>query len=894
MFQVLFMVCALHGYRAPLENKVDPHCFDYEHVRAWVYFTDKGIYSEELIQAIHAVHRALPEKTLERRLLRGKTLIDYADLPLDEDYIRRIEENGGVLIQRSKWLNAASFWISRDDIDRIAALDIVYRISIVARFQGPQDKEATILDSLIFGLAYKQIKMFHVDSLHQAGYFGSGIIVGILDTGLRTKHVALENVHVVAEHDFCEGDRIYLEGLPIIDRSGVFTDIEFVTTPTRLHVFATGDTIAYQIYPVRDVLHTYSTDNGTTWQPLTRVTDNFNNWAEELDVCGNDTFYIFYRDKSGIQWIAYTDTTIASGSFAGTVYREPSAVCINDTLWVFYQGRNHLYMRKGTINGFPGSPIAIDSSKNNIKQPRAITNGADLGVFYHTYPSDSLFFLSGSVSDTMFARSFMAHGANARAVCTGDTIVLAWKDISTSPLCRVGFTVSTNFGISFRTFTYLSDDLNSINGLSIARSGNAVSVTWESEGRIYRRDSYDLGMTFGLTDTVAGDFAYVPTLGVNAGSIVELHCMRGDSITDGYASGHPDYWHPRHGTEMLAIIGGYARNNYIGIAPAAQFIVAKTENPDTSPPYEFPVEEDTWVNGLEWMEANGVDIVNSSLGYTHWYVWPEDYDGKHSPASIAAEQAALRGVIICNSSGNVSVPQIDIPADAEGIITVGGIDTLMSRWQYSGYYPTPDHSLKKPEIVCLADAPIVVNPDSVNSYLYSRGTSGASALIAGMCALLLDGHPTWNIDSVTTALYTTASHWNSPSDSIGYGWPDLWAAFTFSPFDTLPEGPSFLTPYPNPFVLTEQSTVFLPFKLDMSYIVEFRIYSISGRLIIVEKRPGTLLPGYYDSENAQSANAAFMWDGRDDNGDLVASGLYYCVMVTRGGGSDITKIAVVR
>lgn len=894
MFQVLFIACALHGYRTPLANKVDPRCFDNEHVRAWVYFTDKGIETDQLDKVMNAVRRTLSLKTLQRRLLRGEMLIDHADVPINEGYIMRVEENGGFLIRRSNWLNAASFWIARDDIDRIAALDFVYRISVVARYQGHEDSEEVLLDSLVFGLAYDQIRMFNVDSLHHAGYFGSGIVVGILDTGLRTKHVALENVHVVAEHDFCEGDRIYVENLPITDKAGVFTDLKFVTTSTRLHVFATGDTVAYQIYPVRDVLHTYSTDDGTTWQPLTRVTDNFNNWARELDVCGNDTLYLFYRDKYGIKWIAYTDTTIAAGSFAGTAYREPSAVCVNDTIWVFYQGRNHLYMHQGTINGFPGSRIAIDSSENTIKQPHAITNGTDLGVFYHTYPSDSLFFLSGSLSDTVFTRTFIAHGENARAECSGDTIVLALKDVSTPPLCRVGFTVSTDFGDTFSSLNYLSDDLNSINGLAIARSGTAVSIEWETEGRIYRRDSYDLGMTFGLTDTVAGDFAYVPTLAANAGSIVELHCMRGDSVTDGYASSHPDHWHPRHGTEMLAIIGGYARNNYVGIAPAAQFIVAKTENPDTSPPYEYPVEEDTWVNGLEWMEANGVDIVNSSLGYTDWYIWPEDYDGTHSPASIAAAQAALRGVIICNSSGNVSVPQINIPGDAEGIITVGGIDTLMNRWQYSGYYPTPDHSLKKPEIVCLADAPVVVNPDSTNSYLYSRGTSGASALIAGMCALLLDGHPTWNIDSVTTALYMTASHADNPSDSIGHGWPDLWAAFNFSPFDTLPDGPSFLTPYPNPFVLTEHSNVYIPFKLDMSYIVEFKIYSISGRLIANEERPGTLLPGCYDSEQTQSANAAFMWDGTDDNGDLVASGLYYCVLITRGGGSDIAKIAVVR
>jgi hypothetical protein len=130
---------------------------------------------------------------------------------------------------------------------------------------------------------------------------------------------------------------------------------------------------------------------------------------------------------------------------------------------------------------------------------------------------------------------------------------------------------------------------------------------------------------------------------------------------------------------------------------------------------------------------------------------------------------------------------------------------------------------------------------------------------------------------------------------MGYGWPDAWAAFKASPtpFDML-SGPRFLTPYPNPLILSQHDTVYIPFQLDMSYIVEFRVYSISGRLIKKESREATLLPGRYTDENPDSPSAAFMWDGTDENNDEVGSGLYYCLLVTRGGGSDVTKIAVIK
>ena len=87
---------------------------------------------------------------------------------------------------------------------------------------------------------------------------------------------------------------------------------------------------------------------------------------------------------------------------------------------------------------------------------------------------------------------------------------------------------------------------------------------------------------------------YLPTLGTNDSQILTFYCTRGDSSTDGYTTNDPEYNHPRHGTEMLGIIGGYLRNSYVGVAPAAQFLVAKTENRDTL--YEFLVEEDTYIS----------------------------------------------------------------------------------------------------------------------------------------------------------------------------------------------------------------------------------------------------------------------------------------------------------
>jgi len=403
MLQIILIFCSayagslqrneMYGYRVPLENKVDQNCYIDRYVRSWVYFTDKGVSVENYNKVLQTLIKNMEKASYERRLLRGG-VIDYADIPIQRDYIYEVEVRGGLLIRESKWLNAASFWIAREDLDNIANLDFVHKITKVASFENPEDFESVLIDTSLFGLTYKQLNMFNIDELHDQGFFGSDVKIGILDTGLRRVHASLDKVKVVAEHDFLGGDQIYCGDAPITEQFGVYSDMVFWKTNTRLNLFAPGD--AFNIRPVREIMYTYSTDNGSHWQPIKQIT-NTNNWARELAVCGQDTMFIFYRDRSGLKYLVYTDTTIDSGileSDLGYRYREPSAVQIDDTVYVVYHDKNYLYMKKGSISGFM-SEFIIDSSTSMIKSPEALGNDAEIGVFYHTYPSLSIYLQEG-------------------------------------------------------------------------------------------------------------------------------------------------------------------------------------------------------------------------------------------------------------------------------------------------------------------------------------------------------------------------------------------------------------------------------------------------------------------------------------------------------------------
>ncbi|KPJ70590.1 hypothetical protein AMJ52_09705, partial [candidate division TA06 bacterium DG_78] len=144
----------MYGYRAPLSHKVDPRCYEESVVRAWVYFTDKGITTDTYSKTLDAVRSSMSSASRERRALR-KGVIDYADIPLNRDYVDEVEAHGGLLIEQSKWLNAASFWITREDLDAIASLDFIFKITPVASFRGPGETEIVLQDTTVFGISYQ-------------------------------------------------------------------------------------------------------------------------------------------------------------------------------------------------------------------------------------------------------------------------------------------------------------------------------------------------------------------------------------------------------------------------------------------------------------------------------------------------------------------------------------------------------------------------------------------------------------------------------------------------------------------------------------------------------------------------------------------------------------------
>lgn len=195
-----------------------------------------------------------------------------------------------------------------------------------------------------------------------------------------------------------------------------------------------------------------------------------------------------------------------------------------------------------------------------------------------------------------------------------------------------------------------------------------------------------------------------------------------------------------HGTHTLSCIAGKADSVNLGMAPEAEFLLARTEWDKK----EKKQEEYFWLAAAEWADKNGASIISSSLGYSKPLYEVKDMDGHKSVTAFAATIAAQKGILVINSAGNEfenSWKSIITPADADSVLCIGGISPLFDRQIYfSSRGPSADFRLK-PNLSAPAVV-IVANPKG--GLQQTQGTSFSCPLVSGFAACA------WQIDTTLT------------------------------------------------------------------------------------------------------------------------------------------------
>lgn len=287
-----------------------------------------------------------------------------------------------------------------------------------------------------------------------------------------------------------------------------------------------------------------------------------------------------------------------------------------------------------------------------------------------------------------------------------------------------------------------------------------------------------------------------------------------------------------HGSSVLSTMAGVLEEKLIGTGPEASYLLCITEDVQE----ERRIELANWAAAAEYADSVGIDIINTSLGYTLFDVEEEnftyeDLDGNTTLITRASNIAASKGMLIVTSAGNSGNSPwyyISAPADGDRVLAVGALKPDATIASFSSRGPRVDGAVK-PNVVAQGQSTVL--SDLGDGIRTGNGTSFSSPIIAGMAASLWQAVPRASAEEVFRAIQESAHLYSNPNDSLGYGIPDFELAWkmlqtTTGTRDQRPGSGEILI-YPNP----SQEGGIINFKLPQGFAKQVRvlIFDITGQ-----------------------------------------------------------------
>ena len=217
--------------------------------------------------------------------------------------------------------------------------------------------------------------------------------------------------------------------------------------------------------------------------------------------------------------------------------------------------------------------------------------------------------------------------------------------------------------------------------------------------------------------------------------------------------------------------GALSGGKFSGVAPQANIISLKAldKNGEAS--------ADKILNAMEWVYNNhkeyNIRVVCMSFG--------SEPLGFNDPIMKGAEALWREGVVVVAAAGN-SGPEfqtIKSPGVSSQIITVGGFNDNRIEDEFDKNYfeiakfssRGPAFSRFKPDMVAPA---VEINSCGIgNKYVKLSGTSVATPMIAGFCALILEAKPFYKPNEIKRILLSSCKPISYNRNLEGFGYPDF-------------------------------------------------------------------------------------------------------------------------
>ena len=263
-----------------------------------------------------------------------------------------------------------------------------------------------------------------------------------------------------------------------------------------------------------------------------------------------------------------------------------------------------------------------------------------------------------------------------------------------------------------------------------------------------------------------------PTQPDLAGSVITGR----DYTGSGRTAGGP-FWGV-HGTAVASIIAGHGHGPHhadgiIGVAPQAQIlsvrVTLENKDPLLANPTVVAALPQAIARGISYAVRHGAQVIDLPLD-------PAAQAGGTtqggSPAERSAVAAALaKGVVLVAPSGDngAGTDTVNYPAAYPGVISVGAFGPGFVKAAFTSH---------QPYATLTAAGNGVIAANGPTAYAKLKSTSAASAVVAGIAALIRSQFPTFTPAQVKQALTssTVFHHKNGRTDGSGFGTADAAAA----------------------------------------------------------------------------------------------------------------------
>jgi serine protease AprX len=240
-----------------------------------------------------------------------------------------------------------------------------------------------------------------------------------------------------------------------------------------------------------------------------------------------------------------------------------------------------------------------------------------------------------------------------------------------------------------------------------------------------------------------------------------------------------------HGTHMAGIIvgdGSSSSGTYTGVAPSANLISIKVAG------YNGATDVSVVIAGLQWAVSHrndfNIKVLNLSFGTDSNQSYSVD------PLDYAVEQVWKSGIFVSVAAGNrgPDPKSVSKPADDPYVVAVGAADLKNTQSfgddavaDFSSRGPTAADGLAKPDLVAPGVTIVSVrDPNSTvdqlhptarvgDSYFKGTGTSQASAIVAGVAALMFAANPNLTPDLAKSALVSSTKKYLRSTNVGGNG-----------------------------------------------------------------------------------------------------------------------------